>query len=201
LKQKIAAFNGLSRSRPGAVLGISLIEVAVAILVISIGALGLAAMQLSAKRAGFEAVQRTNASGLAMDILERMRANPGVLDDYAVASLDGDDLSTPANTCNATCTEAEVATLDLWEWEQALAGAAETRGGNAVGGLLNPTGCITVNDGEVRVAIAWQGFETLSNSPVDRSDCGSGTGKYDGDGGEPDAKRQLLVVDTFITDG
>ena len=201
LMVKSEGFACLSKARPGAASGISLIEVAIAILVISVGALGLAGMQLSAKRAGFEAVQRTNASGLAMDILERMRANPGVLDNYAVAGVDGDDLSAPANTCGTTCTEAEVAILDLWEWEQALAGAAETKGGNAVGGLLNPTGCITVNDGEVQVAIAWQGFETLSNSPVDRSDCGSGIGKYDGDGGEVDAKRHLLVVDSFITDG
>ena len=38
--------------------GASLIEVAIAILVLSIGAIGLASLQISAKRAGFEAMQR-----------------------------------------------------------------------------------------------------------------------------------------------
>lgn len=181
--------------------GVALIEVAIAILVISIGVLGLAGMQLSAKRAGFEAVQRTNASGLAMDILERMRANPSALDSYkkiGAASLGGGSLGTPANECaGTTCSDAEMVTLDLWQWEQALDGLAETRGGNAVGGLLNPTGCIDVDSGDVQVTIAWQGFETLSD-PDSTNLCGDG--KYDGDGGEPDAKRQLLVVNTFITE-
>jgi len=174
-------------------------EVAIAILVISIGAIGLAGMQLSAKRAGFEAVQRTNASSLAMDILERMRVNPGEIASYDTSDLDdkgvgGALVETPASKCDsASCTGAQLADLDLWDWEQALDGAAEVRAGASVGGLLNPKGCIVVNGREVSVTIAWQGYETLSD-PDSVNDCGEG--KY----GTDDEQRHLLVINTFIAD-
>ena len=172
--------------------GVALLEVAIAILIIAIGAIGLAGMQLSAKRAGFEAVQRTYASALAMDILERMRTNPGVLDSYE-ATVGGATQSTPATTCTGgSCTEAQLVALDLWAWEQALDGAAETRAGGSVGGLLNPTGCIAVNDRLVQVTIAWEGYETMTD-PDDSNTCGLV-------GGTPDPNRHLLVVDTFIAD-
>ena len=50
--------------------GVSLIEVAVSLLILSIGAIGMAGLQISAKRAGFEAVQRTQATALAVEIME-----------------------------------------------------------------------------------------------------------------------------------
>lgn len=168
--------------------GVALLEVAIAILVISIGAIGLAGMQLSAKRAGFEAVQRTYASGLAMDILERMRLNPGVLESYET-TVGGATQSTPAASCSgASCTETQLVTLDLWAWEQALDGATETRAGASVGGLLNPTGCIAVNGRLVQVTIAWEGYETMADPDAD-NDCGT-----------PGLNRHLLVVDTFIAE-
>lgn len=180
--------------------GVGLIEVAIAILVISVGALGLASMQLAAKRAGFEAVQRTNATGLAMDILERMRVNPTVMDAYVTTGVGvgsgNTALTTPAELCTVTCTEAQLATLDLYQWEQALDGASEKSGTNVVGGLLNPVGCITTsgavagsNSRMVKVVIAWEGFETLSDGIAET--CGKTA---------LGANRQLIVIDTFITE-
>ncbi|RLQ21417.1 type IV pilus modification protein PilV [Seongchinamella sediminis] len=182
---------GIGRQKPQT--GVALIEVAIAILVIAVGAIGLASMQLSAKRAGFEAVQRTFASGVAMDILERMRLNPGVLDSYE-STVGGATLSTPGSTClGASCTEAQLVAADLWAWEQALDGAAETRGGASVGGLLNPTGCIDVDGRQVEVTIAWESYETLSD-PDATNTCGQGN--Y----GASDANRHLLVVNTYIVE-
>lgn len=172
--------------------GVALLEVAIAILVIAIGAIGLASMQLSAKRAGFEAVQRTYASALAMDILERIRLNPSVLESYE-QTVGGATQTTPTATCSgASCTEAQLVTLDLWAWEQGLDGAAETRAGGSVGGLLNPTGCIVVDGRLVQVTIAWEGYETMSD-PDAGNDCGLV-------GSTPDPNRHLLVVNTFIAD-
>lgn len=172
--------------------GVALLEVAIAIVVIAIGAIGLASMQLSAKRAGFEAVQRTYASALAMDILERIRLNPSVLESYE-QTVGGATQTTPAATCSgASCTETQLVALDLWAWEQGLDGAAETRAGGSVGGLLNPTGCIVVNGRLVQVTIAWEGYETMSD-PDASNDCGLV-------GGTPDPNRHLLVVNTFIAD-
>lgn len=55
--------------------GFTLIEVLVAVLVLSIGLLGLAGLQASSLRQNHSAYLRSQASLLAYDILERMRGN------------------------------------------------------------------------------------------------------------------------------
>jgi type IV pilus assembly protein PilV len=186
--------------------GFSLIETMVAVLVTSVSLLGMAGMQVTSKRAGGEAIQRTTATAMAMDILERMRSNPQALAAYSTvetAGLGGGTIgSEPSPSCtNDTtdvCNALQLAAHDLWEWEQAIDGAAETRVVDeqtlAIGGLLNPTGCITVTGGLVTVTMAWEGYEALA-SPGS-SLCGAGLGRY----GTEDEKRQLIVVSTFIAD-
>jgi type IV pilus assembly protein PilV len=56
--------------------GFTLFEVMIALLVLSIGLLGLAALQTRALRTGQAAEMHTRAGQLAADLLERMRANP-----------------------------------------------------------------------------------------------------------------------------
>lgn len=183
--------------------GFGLIEVLVSTLVISVSVLGVAGMQISAKRAGFEAVQRTTATSLAMDIIERMRANPKTLSNYATTGIGAGSISAePSPDCSyditANCTVSQLALHDLWEWEQAIDGATETHLVDAtmvfVGGLFDPTGCIVVNGGEVTVSVAWEGYQSLSDPALDA--CGSGLGKY----GDNDAKRQVVSMSTFITE-
>jgi type IV pilus assembly protein PilV len=55
--------------------GFTLIEALVALVVLSIGLLGVAGLQLTGLRASSSAGSRTQASYLADDILDRMRAN------------------------------------------------------------------------------------------------------------------------------
>jgi type IV pilus assembly protein PilV len=183
--------------------GFNLIEVMVSVLVMSLGIVGMAGTQITAKRVGHEAVQRTTASNLALDILERIRANPQVLSNYASSGLGGSTISTePSPNCSDSgsekCTAAQLAAHDLWEWEQAIDGASAVRdvGGSDVfvGGLIQPTACITVGGGTVTVAVAWKGYQILSN-PTSHA-CGSGAGKY----GSGDDQRQVLVMNTFVTD-
>jgi type IV pilus assembly protein PilV len=177
--------------------GVALLEVAVSVLVISIGVLGLAGLQIAAKRAGYEALQRTTASALANDIIERMRGNPTQLDSYNGANVGAVTNITDASgqNCAAGCTAEELAARDLWEWEQAITGATEVADPNdaavAVGGLVQATGCIAVVDGTVEVTISWEGYQEMSVVNAG-NDCG---------GNEGSASRQLLVVETFITDG
>jgi type IV pilus assembly protein PilV len=56
--------------------GFSLVEVLVAVLVLSIGLLGLAALQIAGVRANDSAQLRTEATLAASDIADRMRADP-----------------------------------------------------------------------------------------------------------------------------
>ncbi|MEZ5543366.1 MAG: type IV pilus modification protein PilV [Pseudomonadota bacterium] len=56
--------------------GFTLFEVMIALAVLSIGLVGLAALQLGALRANASAAQHMLAVQTAVDMLERMRANP-----------------------------------------------------------------------------------------------------------------------------
>ena len=79
--------------------GIGMIEVLVTLFIVSVGFLNMAALQTTAKRSNFDAVQRTTAVMLAHDIVERMRANPGVLETYLTNGVGGATLNAPALDC------------------------------------------------------------------------------------------------------
>lgn len=55
--------------------GLTLVEILVALLVLSIGLLGLAALQTTSLRFNTSAYYRTQATALAYDLSDRMRAN------------------------------------------------------------------------------------------------------------------------------
>ena len=59
--------------------GLSLIEILVAIIIISFGLLGVAALQVTGLKNNQSAFNRSTANVLAYDMLDRMRANKGAL--------------------------------------------------------------------------------------------------------------------------
>ena len=63
--------------------GFSMIEVLVTLLVLSIGLLGLAAMQVRSIKNTHSAYLRSQATYLAYDMLDRMRANMANINGYA----------------------------------------------------------------------------------------------------------------------
>jgi len=95
---------------PAAARGFSLIEVLVAVLVLAIGLLGLAALQSTAMKFTDSAASRTQATVLAYDILERMRANP---DGMGSSAYDVDFSDNP--------TAGTMAETDLTQWKADLA--------------------------------------------------------------------------------
>ena len=70
------------RRNPLTARGFTLVEVLVALLVLSIGMLGIAALYLDSLRASRAALYRTQAVALASDIADRIRANRNPLDAY-----------------------------------------------------------------------------------------------------------------------
>lgn len=113
--------RGRHRARlvPG---GFSLIEVLVALVIISVGLLGLAAMMQAGLSDNHTAELQTLATVDAENLTELMRANlTGVIDgDYVTASLPA---TPPANLCRdvaAPCTPAEEAQADLWNFARTL---------------------------------------------------------------------------------
>lgn len=86
-----------------------MLEVLVAIVVLSIGLLGLAGLMASSLKNSHSAYQRTQATWLAYDVLDRMRAN------RAVALAGGYNLA-----LGATPGGSALAAADLSEWDAAL---------------------------------------------------------------------------------
>ncbi|MBC5785004.1 type IV pilus modification protein PilV [Ramlibacter sp. USB13] len=107
--------------------GASLIEVLVAILIASLGLLAFAGLTASSVRYTKMSQYRATATQLAQDIAERARAN--IVDGNVTAyeflgsfSSQATAPTLPAKTCQAaadTCSVAEIAAMDLYEWQQA----------------------------------------------------------------------------------
>jgi type IV pilus assembly protein PilV len=199
--------------------GFGMIEVLIALFVFAVGMLGMAGLQIISKQNNFESSQRVIATNLAYDILERMRSNPAMLLEYAGdastskgplgdGSLGG-AAAPPSPNCAATnCDPFQLSQYDLWEWEAMIDGASEvaTADGSNRGGLVLPSADIpagvTDRSGVYSVAIVWRGKSKLTNPAGDGTavwQCGEGTARYDGDMGEADVHRRIVVVTTYIT--
>ena len=129
--------------------GFTLLEVLVALLVVSIGLIGLAGLMTTSLKNNQSASQRSQATWLAYDILDRMRANPTVA---ATANSGGYNIN-----YGATPSVSGVAGTDLTDWLTELAAA-----------FPQGQGQISVNSqGVVTIHVRWndsRGLGVLSNS-------------------------------------
>ena len=76
------AKNAASRKHSG---GLSLIEVLVTLVVVAIGLLGIAGLQVTALKLGFVSENRSNGVVFVNNILDRMRTNSASISSYATA--------------------------------------------------------------------------------------------------------------------
>lgn len=177
--------------------GMTFIEVLIALFILVTGILGAVALQASVKKGSFDAMQRSLASSLAQDMLERMRSNNAtlagsVLNNYAGTNYGSGALAAPSVRCDAIgniCSPAQRVTNDLYEWEQALMGAdVKSADDGNVGGLNGARGCIAEANNAVTIAISWEGRTETSDGAADSSvKCGTGSNK-----------RRQLVIEAFI---
>ena len=106
--------------------GFTLIEVLIALVILSFGLLALATMQLTSIQYSNSAKQRAQATFFAYDILDRMRANIEEAEDGNYDVLLGSAVAQPTGSAVCvsdvnSCTPAELADYDLWEWKDDLA--------------------------------------------------------------------------------
>ncbi|KAF1698309.1 type IV pilus modification protein PilV [Pseudoxanthomonas jiangsuensis] len=119
--------------------GFSLIEVMIAILVLGVGLLGFALLQTMSVRFTQSANQRTQATNLASDMLDQMRANRLVAAQYA-----GDyDASTTASECEPDDDISVEKYKTIWECRLGMALGADA------------SARVTFNDGVANVDITW----------------------------------------------
>ena len=157
--------------------GFSLIEVLVALFVLSIGLLGLAALQTTGLKFNHQSYERTQAVLQAYDIIDRMRANKsgtGGTINTAYDSVALGNLPTISQFCTtaSTCTGDQLALFDIRSWNAANASVlSEGRGAICKGNFTNdannePTGC-TPGGSIYSVAITWRENDLKSRLDVE----------------------------------
>ena len=105
--------------------GFSLMETMVALLVISIGLLGIASLQGTSMKQTASSLNHSQAVWIAYDMADRIRVNPAGAADYA-----GIDTETgyQQNCMSSECSAAQMATADAADWAQSLQGLPAGRG-------------------------------------------------------------------------
>lgn len=129
--------NPISRN----IRGFTLIEVLIALVIMSVGMLGIAGLYVHSMQAGRTSVLRHNAVTLAGDIADRIRANPRAGPVYALGGAN--------NNCvdgGIDCTPGEMAANDIFLWDQQAATTLPNGAVNIVfnNGVIPPTYQITV---------------------------------------------------------
>jgi type IV pilus assembly protein PilV len=186
--------------------GFTLIEVLIAFVILSVGLLSIVSLQAMSKIFTHQALQRTMAVSLADSIVERIRTNPGALLTYtATATVGGGTKGAePVPNCmvNAVCSNIQLATHDLWEWEQNMDGATVTAGGANASGLITPQACLSfapragmTRTGFLTVRVQWTGLNSISDAvTVSGTNCNAGIAE------NTDLFRRQVVVTTYVID-
>jgi|SRR5690554_3490000 type IV pilus assembly protein PilV len=103
--------------------GVSLIEVLIALLVLAVGVLGFAGLQMTALNQSTAANHRAAAVLIAQDAIERIELNPGQRDAYLSATWPAGSVGgAPSNTCvGSACAPTGIVTWDIAQltWQAA----------------------------------------------------------------------------------
>jgi type IV pilus assembly protein PilV len=103
--------------------GFTLIEVLVTMVVMAIGLLGLAGLQATSLKHNNSAYQRSQATFLAYEMLDRMRSNPLGIEANAYDAVDTANLPGNPSCITSGCAPADLADTDIEEWASKLAAA------------------------------------------------------------------------------
>ena len=142
--------------------GFTLMEVLIALAVLSIGLLGMAGMQLFSMKSSHSAYLQSQASYFAYDLIDKMRANPVGFGngnyESALSTIPGS--FTNCQTTTATCSPDQLAAFELTQWKCAL-GSYENDPVcvaplNMTSVLPNGDGSVVRNGVDVTVTVQWQ---------------------------------------------
>lgn len=152
--------------------GLTLIEVLVTILILSIGLLGMAGLQSRLQMSEMEAYQRAQALLLLNDMANRIATNRNNAASYVTGTSSPLGAGMTCPTITSTTKE-----IDFSEWCNALQGAGETQvsGTSRLGAMVGGRGCVeSLGSGQYLVTVAWQGLTPISAPPASVA-CGAGS--------------------------
>ncbi|MCX7098887.1 MAG: type IV pilus modification protein PilV [Methylococcales bacterium] len=135
--------------------GFTLIEVLIATVVLSVGLLGLAALQASSLKNNQSAYNRSQAMELAGDMADKMRANIS----YAKSAGNFYISKTPTSAAAVPdclippdgCSPAQMAENDLFEWNEAVTTSLPA----TFGDTPEPMCTISLNGNVFTITIKW----------------------------------------------
>ena len=138
--------------------GFTLIEAMVALVVLSVGMLGIAGLYVTTLRSSGGAIYRMQAVNLATDMADRIRANRGANLAYNAAAAD--------NNCygagSVDCAPAAMAANDLFVWQAQV--IATLPSGNGV--VAVAPGVAATDPFTYTITITWRGSgETAATQP------------------------------------
>lgn len=142
--------------------GYSLVEVLISLLVLSVGLLGLAALQTTGMRFNHSSYTRTQAAFQVYDIVDRMRVNKTGTAGNAHANYDDVTLSATgtSNDCVANaCTSAQLAQDDIYLWKTATARLLPEGQATICRGTFNSTftSCSVSTSGSIyHIMVRWK---------------------------------------------
>ena len=139
--------------------GFSLVEMLVALVILSVGMLGMAGLYVESLRAGRSALTRSEAVILVTDMADRIRANPDAKLNYNKLI---DDTGTITAACNPPlglgCTKEQMAANDIAQWGQMVDDRYDDPSTGRVG-LPSGRGTVTVVVGPVftsyTISVSW----------------------------------------------
>lgn len=138
---------------PGRQSGITMIEVLVTMVIVSVGLLGAAAMVINGLESNRNAYLRTQASILAYDMSDRIRANSGEAASYDGFSFNAKDSLPALPSCvsgSSGCDAANMVNVDQAQWAASL---KQSDGGVVL--LPEAQGTIVQSGDEFAVTITW----------------------------------------------
>jgi len=145
--------------------GFSLIEVMVAMVIFSIGLLGLAGLQSLGLSTNQTAYLRTTAMQQAYNMADRIRENPAGVESNSYDTLTSTTPSSEKNCIKESCNPGQQAAFDYFEW---FTSNAEL--------LPNGRGTVTGTGNQLLICVMWNELNLTGNPGT--PDC-SGEDDYD----------------------
>ncbi|MGH8413443.1 MAG: type IV pilus modification protein PilV [Gammaproteobacteria bacterium] len=144
---------------PHGAAGFSLLEVLIALVILSVGLLGVAGLMSTTLKSNDSAYMRTQATALAYNMLDRMRANVPATDGLVynvsmpAAAATGNTMACTTGSCDSNA----LATYDMGQWEYDLGHNLPEGRGSIASAAFNGDVAVTVtvlwNDSRAQSAL------------------------------------------------
>ena len=163
--------------------GFSLLEVLVSLVIVALGLLGLAGLQVRMQQAELESYQRNQAVIILYDIVERIQTQKASVSCFTITTdaangtpFIGAGASAPTGCAASSAANNTLADNALAELDGLLDGASEKSGGNSIGAIEGARACISYGGSSTEVigasgsALPGTGVYTVVVSWQGRSD-------------------------------